>query len=565
MKKVLLCLIISVLILSPMVQAKDIEYTEKQIELQQELAAQNYKFKAGYLHEAIKNGNNDIVKKYLDAGFSPSKTHMGWTNAAWAIYCNNVDALKLFIEYGANINEKSLGVYLLDTAINSSKKDAAKYLYENGAKYSSYNTEMLCKMLEISVVDIAQNRQKTQLLKSRDFYKFVENQYVFMPLTKEQISGLTDEEKLEYKLIAKANKKLEQARKSNSNYSIEYNYNEALRLNPDLDVAIFELGRFYHNNNNIERSQAYLSNYIERNPEHNVYHKKALGMITLNYYLRKNYDFALASGKQVYNLYDNKGLNNAEKIAIYDIIAQSAFKLTSEKYLKTEEHLYNTALQFANKNIPCDNQEFIINAHLIKYGVFTKQNKKALAYQEARNLLAYEQTTDNYIRLADCSPTEKEKLANYYNAKKYAKDNDELLTGIHLVADLEQTNLEKVVKKLGFYTKVPDWYEVVSLASKYGSVEYWSQRQDKFYNATNKCIKNYSGRNLSACFNQVLIDEEKATEALRFERALAQQEELADLQRMTNMHLSELGYQQRMSNYYQSQMVNYQKKILFGY
>lgn len=563
MKKILFVLLVS-LILSPVSVAKNVEYTPQQLAIQEELAKENYKLKKSEMSDLIKDKKNDIIKRFLDAGFDVNDKYYASPFTDWAITYKNLEALELFIEYGADINAKIMGYYLLDSAIYSKNKEAAKYLYDKGAKISDYNVESLSKLIDINEIEITKKMQQSKLLKSKDYYILKDSSYVFMPLPKEEVEKLSKEEKSEYKILMRANKHLENARAATYDYAIESNYLSALRLNPDLDIAKYELGAYYHKIGKTAESQIYLTQYLENNTSQNTFHKKALGMMSVNYFVKKEYGYALNTSKQVYNLYKNQ-MNNNQKYLIQDIIAHSAFAITNKKYEKSQDYLYNTALEFANKNIVCGEKEYIKNAHIIKYAVYMKQNKKNLANKEAKELVRLDESCINYLRLAYSSATTKEQLENYYKAKQHASNQEELIYCMNLITNIEQSKLETIVKSLGFYTKTPDWKEILYLGYKYGSINYWSLRQDKFYSSINNCVKNYSGKNLSACFNQVLVDEEKETEALRFERAIANQEELMYLQRMTNVHLSEIASLQIMSNYYDSQILNYQKKIYFGY
>ena len=105
------------------------------------------------------------------------------------------------------------------------------------------------------------------------------------------------------------------------------------------------------------------------------------------------------------------------------------------------------------------------------------------------------------------------------------------------------------MKKLGLYVKKPDWKDIYN-STKYGTKEYWYSRIDNFFASTNKCIKEYRGQNLVACFNQVNLDQEKLTKDLEDE--MFRQQQLA--------YQQELIRQQQIQNYYQSQSAYYARQ-----
>ena len=87
-------------------------------------------------------------------------------------------------------------------------------------------------------------------------------------------------------------------------------------------------------------------------------------------------------------------------------------------------------------------------------------------------------------------------------------------------------------------------------STQYGSDDYWYKRIDKFFESTNKCIKDYRGQNLVACFNQVNEEQERLTREL--EEYIFRQQQLA--------YQQELIRQQQLQNYYQSQNAYYARQ-----
>ena len=66
-------------------------------------------------------------------------------------------------------------------------------------------------------------------------------------------------------------------------------------------------------------------------------------MMSVNYFVKKEYGYALNTSKQVYNLYKNQ-MNNNQKYLIQDIIAHSAFAITNKKYEKSRKVICQLAV-----------------------------------------------------------------------------------------------------------------------------------------------------------------------------------------------------------------------------
>ncbi|MBR6302081.1 hypothetical protein IKR55_05010, partial [bacterium] len=113
------------------------------------------------------------------------------------------------------------------------------------------------------------------------------------------------------------------------------------------------------------------------------------------------------------------------------------------------------------------------------------------------------------------------------------------------IAAIEQLKIQNAVKDSKKYIEYPNWIDIISPVMSYGSDKYWINRQDMFYKATNNCIQNYKGDDLSACFtsiiskqntlNQQLIQQEQMRQENLYRQAiLLQTERMIELQREQN-------------------------------
>ena len=531
--------------------AKNAELTPEQIALQQKLKEEGYVFKPCSMMTLIQEKQNNIIEKYLKAGYNPNLTCLGTSATESAIIDDNPEAFKLFIEYGADINRKSLGTNLLEHAILYKNKEIAQYLYEKNIKYSPNFEKDLQFLIGNKTETTNTNVVSYKTLNPNDFYKIVDKKYTFIPLTNEQKTSLTKEEMKQYKKILKANKELENAEITKDSTLKEKYYLKALSYCQNLNPALYELGKHYYFEKKYSDSNYYLNKYLEINSNKALFQHNAMAMISYNYFFLKDYKTALNIAKETHEKYQNNFNNKMATYLLRTIISESALNIGN----------YNLAIEYANKNLNAPDKKFIENSIAIKYVAYAKQNKLNLAHQEAKKLIKTKENYINYIRLASTTNNSSEKLKYYYNAKKFANNYDEILNCMHSIASLESKKIKKAVSSLGFYTKTPDWYEIVALGYSFGSIKYWSLRQDNFYNATNNCINKYTGKNLSACFGQVLKDEEIKTQHLKIEQMIANQQEANYLRRMTNMYLSEISYQQQMANYYQSETNSYLRSI----
>lgn len=177
-------------------------------------------------------------------------------------------------------------------------------------------------------------------------------------------------------------------------------------------------------------------------------------------------------------------------------------------------HKYGEAVRYANilhySYSKYTEYEYFVWA--VKYSYYYEKKEYKSALIAAKKLLDMEKTFMHYIMVAELSNAN-DKLSLYYKAKHLAKTDEEKLGLMALIAESEQAKIDAAVKNLKIYVKKPDWFKIKD-SSRYGSVEYWEERQDEFFKTANNCIKTQYSNNLVACFKQLNEDQEKLTNQL---------------------------------------------------
>lgn len=184
--------------------------------------------------------------------------------------------------------------------------------------------------------------------------------------------------------------------------------------------------------------------------------------------------------------------------------------------LKTSEH-------YAVKIKPQSGAYFSSQELLYTIYLITKNAPKA--YTAAKNLINLDRgNPQNYLKLANVTTNNAEKLINYYRAKRIFCSQGLMSSAYALneyIAPLEQQKIDNAYKKLSIYCKKPDWSKIKSRNKNLlaDDPEYWDTRQTEFFNSTDDCISRYKGNNLAACFSDVNLTQEKLDKDLIEENA----------------------------------------------
>lgn len=97
------------------------------------------------IHEAVFFDNLDMVKLYVEKGANlESKDQWGQTVLISAISSENMEMIKYLTEHGANVNSKmENGMSALDHAIGIGNKEIIRYLQGKGAHNTEFTEGML--------------------------------------------------------------------------------------------------------------------------------------------------------------------------------------------------------------------------------------------------------------------------------------------------------------------------------------------------------------------------------------------------------------------------------------
>ena len=218
-----------------------------------------------------------------------------------------------------------------------------------------------------------------------------------------------------------------------------------------------------------------------------------------------------------------------------------------------------TSEQYAVKITPKCGAYF--SAQELLYTIYNITKNAPKAYTAAKNLIKLDRgNPQNYLKLANVTTNNTEKLINYYRAKRiyYSQGLNAAAAGLNgLIAPLEQQKIDNAYKKLSTFCKKPDGNKIKTRNKNLlaDDIEYWDNRQTEFFETANDCISRYKGSNLAACFNDINITQEKLDKELLAENARRIEKEQREAQIMLLMKQNALLEEQnRMQwmryNYY---------------
>lgn len=382
------------------------------------------------------------------------------------------------------------------------------------------------------------------------YYTIENNIWSFNELDKKEIKELSEIELKNYKNIKKAEKYMQKANVTTGKKQEKF-YLKALQYNNSLMPAIDGLAWYYFYNSNHNKAIEY-ANYVLQN---GIQDNELLQLLGYSYYNLRGYLKAYEYFKKV--IESDLNINEDLKNSIYFYISSSALHITDNNILNlnNEDITYlNEAIKYADLIINLSKYEY--PATDIKYIAFSRLQKTNLALKEAKKLVSLNNNFDNNLKLATCTTDIDKKIEILYKAKNLATNDNQIWLVNGILNLNEQNKIDNAVKSLGKYVKKPVWIEICENV-KYGDLQYWSNRQDKFFESTTHCIKNYKSDNLVACFNQVNIEQEKLTkkleedvfkqQQLQYQNALLHQQELANYYRLQST------YAQQQNLYYQQQ------------
>ena len=142
----------------------------------------------------------------------------------------------------------------------------------------------------------------------------------------------------------------------------------------------------------------------------------------------------------------------------------------------------------------------------------------------------------------------KKQLEYYYQGRNKANDDEIFLHLNAIIVKKEQEKINAAFKKLKVYSEKPEWTKVIE-DSEYGTEDYWIERQDEFFENTNKCVYNYSDNQLAKCFEAVNNKQIRLNNELEDD---IKDQMLFDYQEKIISQNNKIIRQQRYNNYIQS-------------
>ena len=360
------------------------------------------------------------------------------------------------------------------------------------------------------------------LASGEKYYEYQENLDVkFLPQT-----VVPKDEKAEYKRVLK-----------NEKYFAKHKYSKAEKLKPDFIPNVARLIPIYTAKKDFPKALEYA--------------------IKLKELDSGNYFSTFAKDYRLGVLYSQNGdyMNSNKYLSPYvSTDCWSAFQIAQNYYYMQD---LKTAEIYALKVKKGTGAYY--SAQELLYTIYSIRKDAPKAYKAARYLVTADAyNPQNYMRVANITTNNAEKLINFYRAKQiYIGQN--LLSMVLIldedIADLEQKKIDAAYKKITSFCKKPDWNKIKQQSEKLLSddVLYWDKRQDNFFSTANDCISRYSGNNLAACFNELNRTEENLDKELvaeqerRIERA--QREAQLRLLQEQNQLIQQQNYIQQMRRY----------------
>ena len=320
----------------------------------------------------------------------------------------------------------------------------------------------------------------------------------FNPLTESEILSLNKDSKKIYKKVVKSEKYYQKALKSNSDINKEIKFlHKAIKYNPENYNAVAQLSEAYLANNNYDNAITYALFTIGFNKHEFNYVYAIAGYA---YHFKKNYQESIK--------YIDKYLKFSDNVSYF---RSKALYCQALNYFELKN--YTKAISYADLSLK-EKQLYDKSACvLLKYSSYLGLNNKKLAKQEAWKLIQMNSNAENYLRIAYCTDNQSEKLDYLKKVKSFYKEPKDIFNVNYEIAKIEQNKINNAHKAIGIYSPKPEWSKISN--ENVGTITYWNNRQDEFFEATNACIANYKGANLAKCFESVINDEKEKTAQLK--------------------------------------------------
>ena len=323
---------------------------------------------------------------------------------------------------------------------------------------------------------------------------------IFQPLSQEEVYQLDKESKKIYKKFVRSNKyqKIALQSKLNNDLNKEIKYlSKAIKINPLNLSATGQISEAYLANGQYNLALMNALSVINTSRPEYKYHYSIAGIACA---LMKNYQDSI------------KYIDEYLKLPNYNSYYKSrALQCQALNYYELKN--YAKSLNYANLSL--NEKEVFEKAStiLLKYTIYTEQKNKKLAKQEAWKLVQITPNAENYLRIAFCTDNQNEKLGYLKKVKSFYKEPKDIFNINYEIAKIEQNKINNAHKAIGVYSPKPEWSKISN--ENVGTITYWNNRQDEFFEATNACIANYKGANLAKCFESVINDEKEKTAQLK--------------------------------------------------
>ena len=139
-----LLLILSLIFINPITMAEDF-LNQNSISQVLKIDINTLKYEQKQLVYAIITGDKNAVRTILDNDSEPKTTYAKIPLTMFAIHSDNVEILKMLIEYGFDPNETVMDVTPLELAIALKKYDSISYLLSIGVTPTNEDYEIIHK------------------------------------------------------------------------------------------------------------------------------------------------------------------------------------------------------------------------------------------------------------------------------------------------------------------------------------------------------------------------------------------------------------------------------------
>ena len=547
MKKIVY-IFICLLFFANAINAKELGYTQKQLEYQQELKNLKYSFSYNDFSTVVYDGNYDIAEKFVKAGINtkkpsllcfaiekqhndivelllknganPNESYCGMRHIITAIDKNNIQAIEILINYNVDLNLKSFGMTPYEYAITKKKYEIAEFINKENSLEYQYNN--------------------ASLLSFNKRFKKVENSinnYDFIPLSEEEFNLLDKIDRQKYKKIKKSYKFWQKALNATNTKDVIFYSNKALSYY-ELYPVIVNLMLLYDSIGDNQKALEYTNKLLSTGELKDKYYYK--------YYAKQNLSLGNFSeailGANNYIKLSN--INNEDKAYCYRIIGLANFKLKN----------YQKAIDYANKAIVLDKTQEKYALEILYMSYFELKNFiNANKYAFKLYSYSFPDKFSASMRIATTSASIDTKLKFYDIAKQNTNEEFKINMINGFIAEIYEKKLDIAIKNINGFVNRPSWIDIEKRDNHLMSFQIKNQRFETYHNKLKQGLSKYKGNDLKNFLLSLKSDEEKFSQRLfdeyqEMNRQIAEEERLRQL-RIMNANMQYSNYLQQQQNY----------------